>query len=273
MRLRVQNRRFSFIAGLFLGVWVLFSILLPSQPVLAAPVLSRPEMSVPAISVGITTTVFVTTKVSRDLSDPPLLTDGVNLLRLDTAGKATVLGLMRDDGQDGDATAGDNVFTLRVILNEATVGTLRLRATGAFKGRLQRVRSGVTAVPIVETLLPRANAGPDQTKAVESIVQLDGSGSTDQDGQLLSFAWSFVSRPAGSTTELDAPASVKPSFIIDRAGTYVLQLIVNNGKTDSAADTVEINTTNSKPVANAGPDQTIAVGLPALLDGSAIQRC
>lgn len=67
----------------------------------------------------------------------------------------------------------------------------------------------------------------------------------------------------GSTATIDAPASVKPSFIIDRAGTYLLQLIVNNGKTESATDTVEINTTNSKPVANAGLDQTVAVGLPA----------
>jgi len=37
----------------------------------------------------------------------------------------------------------------------------------------------------------------------------------------------------------------------------VAQLIVNDGKVDSAPDTVVITTENSAPVANAGPDQTV----------------
>jgi len=37
---------------------------------------------------------------------------------------------------------------------------------------------------------------------------------------------------------------------------------------DSAADTVNITTLNSKPVAEAGPEQTVTVGAQVTLDGS-----
>jgi len=101
-----------------------------------------------------------------------------------------------------------------------------------------------------ENSKPVANAGPDQTVYVTDTVQLDGSKSTDVDGDLLSYKWSFVSVPAGSSAILSDPASVKPSFIVDKPGTYVAQLIVNDGYVDSLADTVTITTENSKTVAN-----------------------
>ena len=60
-----------------------------------------------------------------------------------------------------------------------------------------------------------------------------------------------------------------PSFVVDRPGTYVAQLIVNDGTVNSAPDTVTISTLNSAPVANAGPDQAVSVGQAVGLDGSA----
>ena len=115
---------------------------------------------------------------------------------------------------------------------------------------------------------PVANAGPDQTAFVTKTVTLDGSGSSDVDGNVLTFAWSFVLRPAGSTATLINPTVVKPTFVVDRPGSYVVQLVVNDGAVNSAPDTVSITTQNSPPVANAGPDQTVSVGTTATLDGS-----
>ena len=118
---------------------------------------------------------------------------------------------------------------------------------------------------------PVAKAGPDQTVLVGDTVTLDGSGSQDADGDPLTFFWSLTSPPAGSTATLSDPGAVKPTLVIDLPGTYVSQLIVNDGKIDSLPDTVVITTENSRPVANAGPDQTVLVGDTVTLDGSGSQ--
>ncbi|HAS86858.1 MAG TPA: hypothetical protein DCS31_08700, partial [Candidatus Competibacteraceae bacterium] len=116
---------------------------------------------------------------------------------------------------------------------------------------------------------PSANAGPAQTVRVGTTVTLDGSSSTDPDGQTLTYAWSFVSRPAGSTAALANPTAVNPTFSIDKPGTYTVQLLVNDGQINSAPATVTISTENSPPVAHAGSAQTTQVGKTLTLDGSA----
>lgn len=116
---------------------------------------------------------------------------------------------------------------------------------------------------------PTANAGPDQTRRVGSIVSLDGSLSRDPDGDLLTYQWTLLQKPTGSTATLNASSSVSPTFQIDKAGNYIIQLVVFDGTEFSAPDTVTVSTENSRPVANAGPDQTRRVGERASLDGSA----
>ena len=115
---------------------------------------------------------------------------------------------------------------------------------------------------------PVADAGLDQTVGVGTTVQLDGRGSTDVDGDALTFRWTIVSRPPDSGATLSDPTSLRPTFLVDRRGTYVVQLVVNDGGSDSAPDTVRIDTTNSAPVADAGPDQTIPRGATVQLDGT-----
>src|SRR5205823_1180105 len=64
-------------------------------------------------------------------------------------------------------------------------------------------------------------------------------------------------------------AIVNPTFVADRHGTYAMQLIVDDGQVASRSATVVISTTNSKPVAAAGVDQSVQVGATVTLDGSA----
>ena len=117
--------------------------------------------------------------------------------------------------------------------------------------------------------IPVANAGPDQSTSVGSTVQLDGSGSNDVDGDPLTFQWSFVSLPPGSTATLTNPTSAIPTFLADQPGAFVLQLVVNDGVANSEPDTVIVTTEDSIPIANAGPDQTVTAGVTVQFDGSA----
>ena len=89
---------------------------------------------------------------------------------------------------------------------------------------------------------PIANAGPDQTRNILAgdIVVLDGSASSDADGDTLSDTWTLITEPATSAATLSNPSSERPTFDADVAGTYVARLVVNDGKTDSAADEVTV---------------------------------
>ena len=86
---------------------------------------------------------------------------------------------------------------------------------------------------------PAADAGPNQTVFVGETVQLDGSGSSDPDGDPLTFDWT-ITKPAGSTAVLSDPALVNPTFVTDVAGEYVVQLIVHDNTAGSDPDQVSI---------------------------------
>jgi len=141
-------------------------------------------------------------------------------------------------------------YLVKLVVNDGTVDSLP-------------VTFGITA-----NTPPTANAGSDQSIHVGLQVQLDGSGSSSRDSeQSLSYAWAFSSKPSGSTATLSNEAIANPTFNPDLVGTYILTLTVNDG-IQNAADNVTITSTNTKPVANAGPDQTATVNSPVTLDGS-----
>src|SRR3990172_6784545 len=88
---------------------------------------------------------------------------------------------------------------------------------------------------------PVANAGLDQPKYVGDTVTLDGSGSYDVDGNLLTYSWAFTTKPDGSTATLSDAAAVNPTFTVDKAGTYVVSLFVYDSTVNSETDTVTID--------------------------------
>src|SRR5439155_23494230 len=96
----------------------------------------------------------------------------------------------------------------------------------------------------------------------------NGAASSDADGDQLTFHWSFLSRPNGSNPVLSDPSAVRPTFVVDLPGRYTIRLIVNDGFADSPPDTVLVDTQNSPPTANAGPDQTVFVAPAVQLDRS-----
>lgn len=118
---------------------------------------------------------------------------------------------------------------------------------------------------------PVAHAGGHQTVVAGAVVQLDGAGSTDVDGDALTYRWLIVSKPDASAAQLSSPTAVNPTFTADLAGIYIVQLIVNDGKADSAPATAIVTTNpnaNERPTANAGLNQTVAHGSMVRLNGS-----
>ena len=126
-----------------------------------------------------------------------------------------------------------------------------------------------TVIISTENSLPTADAGSDQAVYVTDSAHLDGSSSSDADGDALTFQWSITSKPGGSSASLSDATLVNSSFVVDVAGSYIVQLIVNDGTGNSDPDTVIISTENSLPVADAGADQAVYVTDSAHLDGSA----
>ncbi|MGL0956714.1 PKD domain-containing protein [Vibrio vulnificus] len=117
-------------------------------------------------------------------------------------------------------------------------------------------------------LPPVAHAGGDLKGTPGQTVQLDGSSSTDGNGDPLSYRWHIVSQPSGSQAVLANSTAAQPSFTLDVQGHYVVQLVVNDGYADSAPDTVVITDVNLAPVADAGSDQKASKGSRVNLSGS-----
>ena len=106
---------------------------------------------------------------------------------------------------------------------------------------------------------PVASAGSNQTADERTIVTLNGSGSSDPDGDALSFSWTQTSGPFVS---LVGETTANPLFIAPDVGpagaTLTFQLTVTAaGASNSATTSVTVNNVNRPPTATAGSNQTV----------------
>ena len=133
---------------------------------------------------------------------------------------------------------------------------------GGFNSFTDTVQITVTNAP------PIADAGDGRSHSDLSdigVIVLDGSRSVDPEMVPLKYFWKQVS---GWKVQLSDPHSVSPSFLQAWPGTYVFELVVNDGFFDSEPDLVTIVIgPNHAPVANAGPAPYVAAGSVAL-DGT-----
>ena len=114
-------------------------------------------------------------------------------------------------------------------------------------GKVDSTPSAVTVTAAAANVAPVANAGTTQTVTRANgsvVVTLNGTGSTDANGDTLTHRWVLTTQPVGSAAALvtAAPASTaQPTFTALIAGVYVATLIVNDGKLDSVPATVVIS--------------------------------
>jgi len=129
--------------------------------------------------------------------------------------------------------------------------------------------STVSMIISVSNQPPIANAGSDQSRSRGSLIRLNGSGSSDVNGDKLSYRWEWIQTPLGSLAELSSATEANPMFTADLEGKYTLGLTVSDNYSESVTDFVEITiTSNQPPLANAGGDAEVVTGSVITLDGT-----
>jgi hypothetical protein len=189
------------------------------------------------------------------------------------------------DGSDSTDEDGDPITYLWTLITapidslailsdpNGVMPTIEIDSSGVYEVQLV-INDGTidsdpdTVILTVGNVKPVADAGPDQPALTGSVVTLDGSGSTDVDGDLLHYTWTLLNKPEGSMAMLSDPFAVRPQLEIDVNGDYEIQLVVNDSTEDSDIDTVILSPDNIRPVVDAGPDQTVWTGDTITLDGS-----
>jgi len=167
-------------------------------------------------------------------------------------------------------TTGGGGSVVLVSANSKSTGTFTITVSGVsasgyvYDSGLNLKTSASISNGDTPNQKPAANAGPDQTVDLGDPVTLDGSGSSDADGTVVSHAWNFGD--GGSATG----AVVFHTYAA--AGIYTATLTVtdNDGATDTdtASITVVDGSANQPPTANAGSDRTALVGDALSFDAS-----
>jgi PKD repeat protein len=159
----------------------------------------------------------------------------------------------------GDGSTGSGVSPTHTYTTAQTyTATLTVTDTYGLTG------SSTATVTISNPIQPpTANAGGPYTGTAGTAITFNGSGSSDPQGQTLTYAWDFGDGTTGS--------GVRPTHTYSTAGTYTVRLTVTNTSnlTGSATATATIAAAPKPPTAVAGGPYTGTAGTAISFNGSA----
>ena len=269
--------------------WVLMSKPTGSAAVLTNPTSAKPMFVADLVGTYVSTLIVNDGRVDSTTVATTVTATVVNAVPVANAGtnQSVVLGAVTLDGSASSDANGDALTYKWVMLNKPTNSNAALSSTtsakptftadiaGVYVFTLQvndgKVDSAVATVSVTASaanVAPVANAGAAQSVVLGTIT-LDGSASSDANGDSLTYKWALLNKPTNSNAALSSITAAKPTFTADLAGVYVFSLQVNDGKLDSAVvtATVTASAVNVAPVANPGAIQSVVLG-PVTLDGS-----
>ncbi len=128
----------------------------------------------------------------------------------------------------------------------------------------------VTIVVKLSNQPPRVDAGAAQTITLPANATLSGSVTDDglPAGATVTDTWTKVSGPGNVT--FSSPNAAQTNALFDRAGVYVLSLTGDDTQFARVAQTVvTVQAANQPPQVSAGPAQTVEIGTPLTLNGTA----
>jgi VCBS repeat-containing protein len=170
-----------------------------------------------------------------------------------------------------DSTAENPTFEAPFVELDGLSYTFQLTLTDT--SGLQA--TDTTVVNVVNLTLPSANTppeavvGPDQTVDEDTTVTLDGSNSSDLEGNIF-YRWRQI---AGRPVTLSDPAAEQPTFTAPNVGDVGVSLILELTVIDvdglqAVVDTlVNVAGEDEFPVPDAGDDQTVDENTTVTLDG------
>jgi PKD domain len=111
-------------------------------------------------------------------------------------------------------------------------------------GKVGSNTATISITAAVANVAPVANAGTAQSASLGDLITLDGSASSDANGDVLTYAWSTQSFPSVFAPTINGANTARPSFSARDAGTYVFSLVVNDGRVSSTASTSTVTVAN-----------------------------
>lgn len=145
-----------------------------------------------------------------------------------------------------DAAAVNPTF----IADVAGTYTVRLVVNDGQTDSISDIMTVTASAAPTANVAPVADAGTNQNVTTGNTVNLNGAGSSDANGDSLAYNWTMAATPNGSAAVLADTTTVNSSFSADLAGTYTVNLVVNDGRLNSNTDTVTITATDPAPALN-----------------------
>lgn len=229
-----------------------------SLTITVIPIVNKAPVADAGASISLTLPVNSTTLDGSKSYDPDGTISSYKWSRISGPNMPATIGATAAILNLGGLVSGTYTYQLTVTDNDGASSSSQVKII---------VTSAANQAPVAD-----AGANQSITSPVNSVT-LNGSASSDPDGNIVSYNWVAVSGPGSITISNSNTAT--PTVVGLVPGAYVFELTVTDNKGATAKDQVSVTvlpqsiSPNQPPVANAGNNQTITLPVNSVsLDGS-----